>query len=146
MVRIQKYSGVIARGYAPTKALFTSQVFLGLRGEITGPRANPETSRTGRLLLRYISEISRPNPEHTDPLSPILRFSHTRAYPRVFGRGRARGRRRRLQQATATRDGGGKGDGGRERTSESQRLRRAPPPATGPRSVLARLLSFSPPP
>jgi hypothetical protein len=35
------------------EALFTSQVFLGLEVEIPGPRANPESSPTARLLLRY---------------------------------------------------------------------------------------------
>jgi hypothetical protein len=66
------------------KALFTSQVFLGLGGEITGPRVNPESSRAARLLLMYFWVIYRPIPELPDPLSIILSYPHTHEGTPVF--------------------------------------------------------------
>jgi hypothetical protein len=54
------------------QVLFTSQVFLGLGGEIFGPQLNPESFRMARLLLRYFWEIFRSVPEFLDPPSFTL--------------------------------------------------------------------------
>jgi ABC-type nitrate/sulfonate/bicarbonate transport system ATPase subunit len=63
-----------------TKVLFTSQVFLGLGGEILSPRPNLETSRMSRVLLRYFWGNSRPIPKLPDPLALILGYSRPRGY------------------------------------------------------------------
>jgi hypothetical protein len=86
------YTYVSTRTKIP-KALFTSHVFLGLGGEIPGPRPNPETSRMARLLLRYFWGNSRPIPKLPDPLALVLGYSRPRAYPRVSGRVSGRGER-----------------------------------------------------